>query len=155
MFARDAFSAQDDCVIERRAAFRFLLPVWQYPNRTVKKKAAAWVALEGEKPPSRLSAPACLALGAASLAEKRCFHLKIAWFFLPAAYLPDLSGRSMYLTGLACLTYVDTPGQAGKKTNAAGFVGPEFYRGKSTHTNDAPTRCVVRALPGRGRLASI
>jgi len=47
-----------------------------------------------------LSAPACLALGAASLAEKRHFHLEIAWFFLPAACLPGFCGRRMHLTRL-------------------------------------------------------
>ena len=54
------------------SAFRFFfcLP----GDRTVK--TAAWVTLKGKK--IALSAPACLALGAASLAEKRCFHLEIA-----------------------------------------------------------------------------
>ena len=32
--------------------------------------------------------------------RKPLFHLKIAWFVLPAACLRDLSGRHMYLTGL-------------------------------------------------------
>ena len=59
---------------DKLSAF-FLLPAWRYPNnRTVK--TAAWVTLVEEK--IVLSAPACLALRATSLAENRCFHLEIA-----------------------------------------------------------------------------